>query len=133
MEDKYLLCALNKNWHHNSPVFWGKNNCGYYSTLEDCEIYTLEEAKKYADENNIPVKLSDLMKYKKTIFENVNMVLNKAQKEFKNEKDNVEDVKDCTTCGLFDIETFTGVCQKFGILNDVKVDCNFWEQTTTYN
>lgn len=122
-EEKYLLWASDKNWNHNSPVFWGKDNCGYYSTLEDCQLYTKEEALKYATDDDIPVKLSELMKHKKTIFEDVYMVLNKAGKDYKEEYKNM---KDCTTCERFDIETFTGVCSKFGILNDVKVDCNYY-------
>ena len=120
-EEKYLLWAVNKSWHHNSPVFWGKNNCGYYSTLEDCQQYTLEEALKHATKEDIPVRISDLMPCAKTTFHNVNMVLNKAIKEF-------NQVHDCTTCAKFDIETFTGVCSKFGVINDVKVDCNFYER-----
>ena len=119
-EEKYLLWAANKDWHYNSPVFWGKGNSGYFSTLEDCEQYTLEEAMKYADKDTIPVKLSELMECKKTIFENAYMVLNKAMKENKA-------VQDCTTCSKFEIESMTGVCSKFGIIHDVKVDCSFYE------
>ena len=83
-EEKYLLYATEKSWHYNYPVFWGKNNCGYYSTLEDCQQYTLQEALKYATKEDIPVKLSELMKHKKTVFENVHIVLTKAMNEFKN-------------------------------------------------
>lgn len=124
-EEKYLLWAVTKSWHHNSPVFWGKDNCGYYSTLEDCEQYTLEEALKHATKDDIPVKISDLMPFAKTSFHDVYRVLNKAAKDFKEQK---EEVKECTNCAKFDIETFTGVCSKFGIINDVKVDCSFWEK-----
>ena len=123
-EEKYLLWAANKDWHYNSPVFWGKGNSGYFSTLEDCEQYTLEEAMKYADKYTIPVKLSELMKHKKTVFENVYSVLNKAMKD--NNKLSTGEVHDCSTCNRFDIETFTGVCSKFGIIEDIKVDCNYW-------
>ena len=125
-EEKYLLWDIEKDWIHNSPVFWGKGNAGYYHTLEDCELYTWEEALKYADSTTIPVKLSELMKHKKTIFENVNMVLNNAEKEFKNRTSKEE--HDCTNCERFEIETMTGVCSKFGIIEDVKVDCNFWKR-----
>lgn len=83
-EEKYLLYAVEKSWHYNYPVFWGKGNAGYYSALEDCQQYTLQEALKYATKENIPVKLSELMKHKKTVFENVYMVLTKAMNEFKN-------------------------------------------------
>lgn len=128
-EEKYLLWAATKSWHHNSPVFWGKNNCGYYSTLEDCEQYTLEQALKHATKDDIPVKISDLMPFAKTSFHDVNMVLNNAEKEFKNRQiKNDDEIHDCSNCARLDIETFTGVCSKFGVINDVKVDCNFWEK-----
>ena len=39
-EEKYLLWAVTKSWHHNSPIFWGKNNCGYYSNEELIKIFT---------------------------------------------------------------------------------------------
>lgn len=81
MSEKYLLWASSKGWHHNSPVFWGKGNCGYYSTLEDCQVYTKEEAYSHANEDTIPVKLDDLMNYTKTTFLNCYDVLYKAEQE----------------------------------------------------
>ena len=80
-QEKYLLWASTKGYHHNYPVFWGKGNCGYYSALEDCEIYTKEEAFSHANEDTIPVKLSDLEEYKRTTFLNCQSVLYKAQKD----------------------------------------------------
>ncbi len=129
-EEKYLLWASDKDWHYNSPVFWGKGNSGYYSTLEDCEQYTLEEAMKYADKDTIPVKLSELMKHQKTVFENVNMILNEAMKANNWDSSNEEEVHDCSTCDRLEIESMTGVCPKFGVLNDVKEDCGFWTMKT---
>lgn len=125
-KEKYLLWASNKDWHYNSPVFWGKGNSGYYSTLEDCEQYTLEEAMKYADKDTIPVKISELMNHKKTVFEGAHMVLNKAMRENNWDSNHKEEVHDCSTCDRLEIESMTGVCNKFGIIQDVKVDCNYW-------
>lgn len=125
-EEKYLLWASDKNWNYNSPVFWGKDNCGYYSTLEDCQLYTKEEALKYATDVDIPVKLSELMKYKKTIFEGVYKILNESGKEYKDKIGKDNKVQDCITCNNFRIETFTGVCDKFGILDDIKDNCPYY-------
>ena len=36
--------------------------------------------------------------------------------------------KDCTNCVYFDIETYYGVCDKNGILNDVVKDCKDYKE-----
>lgn len=36
--------------------------------------------------------------------------------------------RDCMKCIYFDIETFYGVCDKNGILNDIVKDCKDYEE-----
>lgn len=38
-------------------------------------------------------------------------------------------IKDCTNCQYFEIETFYGVCDKYGILNGVIKDCKDFEES----
>ena len=85
LEDMYVLCATPKHGYaFNSLLFWGKNNCGYYPNLNECEFYTKDEVLKRANDKNIPIKVSDLIDYLAVHVEHAESLLDKAEREYKN-------------------------------------------------
>ena len=63
-KEMYLLCATPKHGYiGNALLFWGKNDSGYYSDINKCQLYTKEEVMEKKNKLNIPVKLSGLTKY----------------------------------------------------------------------
>ena len=38
-----------------------------------------------------------------------------------------DDTKDCRTCRRLTIETYDGVCEIYGLINNVKRSCQYWE------
>lgn len=81
IKDKWVVCSTPKHgYHYNSLIFWGKNNCGHYSVLENCEFYTEEEAKSHCyDSECVAIPVSELIPYMRTEVVNASTVLNKYQ------------------------------------------------------
>lgn len=80
-KDKYVLCATpDKGWAYNSLLFWGKDSCGYYPDITKCQLYTKEEVMKLATEEDVPIKLVDLVPFLAIHAEQASSLLAKATK-----------------------------------------------------
>lgn len=83
LEDKWLICSTPKHGYaHNSLLFWGKNNCGHYPDLEDCEFYTEQEAKShcYKGSQCVAIPYKELKPYLRTQCVGAEKVLAKYSK-----------------------------------------------------
>lgn len=85
-KNKYVICSLERGYAYNSLIFWGKNSCGYYPQLEECEVYTKEEALQHATPDDIPIKVSELAPYLATHVEHAYEVLKQAKRNYDNGK-----------------------------------------------
>ena len=83
-KNKYVICSLERGYAYNSLIFWGKNSCGYYPNLNECEQYTKEEAYQQATMDDIPIKISELAPYLAVHVEHAGKVLNQAIENYKN-------------------------------------------------
>lgn len=81
-KNKYVLCSLERGYAYNSLIFWGKDSCGYYPNLNNCEVYTKEEALQRATPDDIPIKVSELAPYLAVHVEHAYNVVSKAKKNY---------------------------------------------------
>lgn len=44
--DYYRLCLRHMGKNDNTFLLWGKNNSGYYRSIEDCELYGIDSSSK---------------------------------------------------------------------------------------
>jgi len=84
-KDKWVLCASRKHgFAYNSLLFWGKNDCGYKPNLNNCQLYTEQEVMQRANNQNIPMRLTDLIDNLAVHVEHADSLLGKAEREYLN-------------------------------------------------
>ena len=80
VKDKWVVCSTPKHGYSgNSLLFWGKNDCGHYADLEECEFYTEGQAKARCHKHTpcVAIPVMDLIPYMKTQVVSAGEVLNK--------------------------------------------------------
>ena len=86
VKDKWLVCSTPKHGYaYNSLLFWGKNDCGHYAVLENCEFYTEEKAKSHCYDGSdcVAIPVVELIPYMSTQVVGATSILNKYKKEGK--------------------------------------------------
>lgn len=83
----FILWASQKGYEGNQPLFWAKNECGYTTILENCEIYkTYEQAASSAyrncDRAVIPIPFNKIKQHTRTIPVECDLTLEEARKEW---------------------------------------------------
>ena len=84
IKDKWLVCSTPKHGYlGNSLLFWGKNDCGHYAILENCQFYTKKEAKArcHKDTPCVAIPVKDLIPYFNTQVSGASSVLKKWEED----------------------------------------------------